>query len=235
MNTSYSIQWYLLLIMLIPACGTNMYESQDKADPAEAATRALEEDNPDEAIKILDRALADDPENYQLISIKSAAVAQKYGVDTLSLALKLADKKSKKKGNGITSTFSALPKATNANIAGVGEAVDLMESIPENDRTDADNFKLSMLLTAHMGLLSKKFDSDGSGGFSPQELANMSDADAAKILKSLIGSEEALRNGSVEGSKSESAANQVAAMKNAIDGQEGEDDAAKLRNYLGSK
>jgi hypothetical protein len=51
------------LACALSSCGTNVFVSQEKEDPAEDATIALEQDDPDKAIKILNDALSSDDSN----------------------------------------------------------------------------------------------------------------------------------------------------------------------------
>ena len=100
---------YVLLVffLLQISCGKNAAVS-NKKDPAEDATLALEDGNPEKAISILEDALKDDADNYKLTSILASAYAQKAGIDPLSFALKLADQGSKTDSSSSSSSSSSL-------------------------------------------------------------------------------------------------------------------------------
>lgn len=230
----------ILSLLLHTACGKNMLSTFEKQNAAEDATIELEKNNPDKAIRILQDALEDDPENYQLISLLSAATAQKYGIDALTMALEMANNQA---GNGsqsgtqgsnnITALFSAVPEASLTNIEGVQEAIRIMMTIPAESRTKADNFYLSLMNTAALALQTKKFDKDGDGLISPVELLDLSDEDAVNIIESLLNAESALSGGILdEGGNSKASAEQISQIRTQIDAQEGATTAEKLRNYL---
>lgn len=230
----------ILAFLLHTACGKNLLATVEKEDVAEDATIALEKNNPDQAISNLKEALEDDPDNYQLISLLSAATAQKYGIDALSMALEMASSQTgegnqsgTEGSNSITALFAVVPEASKTNIDGINEAISIMMSIPAASRTKADNFYLSLMSTAALALQTKKFDKDGDGLISPVELLDLSDDDAVGIIESLLNAESALANGILEESgNSKASAEQISQIRTQIDAQEGATTADKLRNYL---
>lgn len=236
----------IMIIMLIPtmilACGKNFMSAMDKQDTDQEASRHMEDQRPDKAISILEEELADDPENYQLMSLLSAGYAQKYGVDLISFAQAMADKKktssstgssasSSSSGNGVTILFKVLPAATEENINGVKRALNLLLDIPGTERTTADNFKLALLQTSVLGLITKKYDTDGDGNISPAEIFSLKPDDALAIIQSLLAA-QSLASGSAETDNSKAAAGNIDDIKSQIDKQEGADDSEKLKNYL---
>jgi hypothetical protein len=225
----------VITTLSLAACGDkSVLQSAEKRDPATEAARAMEQDRPEDAVATLRSALEKDPLNYQLRSLLSAALAQYYGIDAISLALKMAENKSgdSSSSNGIVALFVVLPDPTDETIAGLEEAIQELESIPEAERTRADNFKLSMMHTSLLGLRTKKFDLDLDGQISPTELLSLSDNDAAAILNSLISSQNAFNSGSASGQGSQAAGEKIGSIKGDIDLQDGATDSEKLRNYL---
>jgi thioredoxin-like negative regulator of GroEL len=167
----------LSVVCYAVGCGSasnNMFEAIEEDDAAQDATNAMENNKPDKAIIILEKALSSDPENYKLISLLSAAYAQKYGVDLISLALELADSDSESKsqessaatseeqspGNqsALTALWPILPEATEVTLAGIQHALDLLMSIPAAARTNADHFKLGILSTVNVSMQLKSLD-----------------------------------------------------------------------------
>ncbi len=221
------------LMALLVGCGSNLGDSFVDKDPVDQALIRLENNDPDGAISILEEALADDPDDYEVLSILALAVAQKHGLEPLGFALKLAQQGSDGSGSGLTAIMSSLPDATSENIAGIQLAVNYLNDIPSASRSTADTFKLSMFQTALVSLMMKKFDSDLSGKFDPAELANLSDDDAAAILAMLASAAESGANGA-DGDNTAGAAAKVADIQSAIANQEGETDTERLQNYLGS-
>ena len=70
----------LLMLFILISCGTtSVFDGLEDSEPNYAAARALELDNPDKAIELMEEALASDPNNYNYISILASAKAQKAG------------------------------------------------------------------------------------------------------------------------------------------------------------
>jgi hypothetical protein len=213
----------------------------EKKNPGEDAVVLMEKGKPDEAISVLESALVDEPENYRLVSLLSAATAQKYGISLIDIALKMGGSGDEEEGeegseseqpaggNDITNLFSVLPDPTDANIAGVEEARDIMASIPVGFRKTGDTFMLSLLNTSLLGMRTKKLDTDGDGQLSPVELLDLSEDNATAILGDLISASESFAG---ESGGAEAAQEKLQAIQDEIDAQEGETEAERLRNYL---
>lgn len=234
------------------SCGVNIYQPAQEADPETDALLAMEQGKPEEAIAILEKALEDDPDNPKLLSLLGSATAQKHGFDPLSFALDLAKQSSESSeeetestessssdsssSNGITTMFSALPTASQKNIDGIAKAIEFIESIPEDDRTKADSFKLSMLHTARMAMVTKQFSEMVQGDFSAENLQNLTAEQAIQILSSLSSAAIAMAAASTsEDGNSGKAAEQISAIQSKIDEQEGDTQEEKLRNYLAKR
>jgi hypothetical protein len=230
----------LALSFFLSACDTNIFAPVDKADPAEKAASYMDQGKTDEAISVLNNALQDEPENYQLISLLASAKAQKAGLDTLDIAIRLADSagddsasEDSGESNALTSLFVILPEVTQSNRDLMLECVNLLNSIPEASRTNADIFKSTLFNAAFTAMQAKYFDADGDGQFTQEELENLDDESASAILDSLLNAENAAQYFQGEGSDAV-AAEAVAEIRSQIDAQEGENTAEKLRNFLAS-
>ena len=170
----------------------------------------------------------------------AAAVAQRWGIDTISIALKMATQNTTSSAttatgqstNQLTGLFSVLPPASDENISGVKLAIEYMNRIPATERTIADNFIMSMLQTALTVIQTKKFDKDGDGLISPLELLNLDDDSALDILESIIAAEGALTGVVTGSSGSDSAGDNISTIRSEIDKQEGTTSSEKLRNFL---
>jgi hypothetical protein len=221
----------LLLALLSSACGTNMFEAVAEPDPADAATAALDERKPNDAITILEKALQNEPENWVYVSLLASAKAQKAGVDTTDIALEMA-KGGEASGNALTALFTVLPDASEDVIDLLGEATELLASIPTDQLQDGDTFKISMFNTAFTALQAKYFDADGSGSFTVEELQNLDEEAAVNILNSLLNAENAATIYQSSGGNGD-ATSSVSQIRSQIDAQAGETQAEKLRNFLG--
>lgn len=228
----------IAMILFLTACGSSVFKGAEKEDPGIDATLAIENNRPQDAIDILTEALAEDPNNYELISLLASAQAQLVGVDIIKVVLKLAEgsseENSSSSSNEVTVLFGALPEATDNNISGLETALQTLETIPPALRTDADQYKLTIFYTARLGLRTKKFDLDGDGQVSPVELLDLSDADAIAIITSILSAQSAISNIGNESESTDSSSETINNIRSAIDSTEGETDAEKLRNYLGN-
>jgi hypothetical protein len=232
---------FVSLTAAISACGANPFKSFEEKDPAEDATVALEEGKPTKAINILTKALQDDPGNAKYISILALAYAERAGINALTLAQKMASNSesnssssgvSSSSTHGVTSLFSIMPAATDANIADVDTAVNLMLSISSDARTAADILKIAMYETAAMTLRTKKYDLDGDGTISAAEALAMSSADALTILSQISGAASAFSGNSSSSSVDQAAASQITNIQSAISQCPGGDQETQLKNYM---
>lgn len=223
-----------LLVSHLVSCGPNPFASYETKDPGEDATVALEDGNPNKAINILTDALKDDPENWQWVSILALAYAERAGINALTLAQKMASNSGSQttSTNEVTSLFSLLPDATDANINDVDEAVALMLKIPALDRTTADVLKIAMFQTASLTLRTKKLDTNGDGIISVSELLGMTSGDALTILTQLSSAAAAFAGGDPSSSTDQAAAAQISTIQSAIGTCPGASQEDKLKNYL---
>jgi hypothetical protein len=219
---------------LIYGCGPNPLASLERDDPAEDATIALEEGNPNKAINILTKALEDDSSNWKYVSILALAYAERAGINALTLAQNMASNSESgtSSSNEVTALFSILPEATDQNISDVDQAVSLMIAIPSDSRTTADVLKIAMFQTASLTLRTKKYDLNGDGIVSASELLAMTSGDAVTILSQLASAATAFASGGSSSSTDQAAASQISAIQSAINSCSGADQEAKLKNYL---
>jgi hypothetical protein len=216
------------------SCGTNAFESSETSDPAEDATIALENDDPDAAIELLEDALDNDATNPIYISVLSLAYAQRAGVEPLTFAQNFAEKSSESEeeegSNQFTVMFDIMPEPTTTILSDIDMAVTLINSIPVADRLSGDDFKLAMFNTASVVLATKAFDADGDGDLSLDELTDLSDAGATALLAKITAAESLLGSDSDNADDAES----FSQFRTSLDSQEGDTDEDKLKNLLAS-
>lgn len=231
--------WQILLslacALLLPSCGTSLFSGLDKKNSEDKIILYLEQNKPDDALKEIESQLAKTPDDPKLLSLKSAAIAQKYGIDTISLALQMAKSQSSPSSNQneVTALFGVLPDASDERIAGLQQAVDILNGIDQ--KTDSDLFKLTMLNSSLMTLRIKKLDSDGSGNFTEAELLAMSSEEVLGIFNNLDGAIAATVGASTSGESSQDSLEAISAIKTKINQQPGSTDEERLRNYLQSQ
>ncbi|MBC7533699.1 MAG: hypothetical protein H7318_19200 [Oligoflexus sp.] len=232
-KSQINIALVCIILSLSSSCRSNVFEPVDEPKPADQAAAYMDEQKPDEAISVLNNALKSNPNNYQLISLMASAKAQKAGIDTLDIAVKLATE-GVKGDNALTAMFSILPAVTPTNRQLMLEVVTLLGSIPVASRTNADNFKSTLFNAAFTALQAKFFDADGDGQFSIEELSQLDDASADAIINSLLDAQ----NSAVlfDGAENNGvAAGKVQEIKAQLDAQPGATNAEKIRNMLAAQ
>jgi hypothetical protein len=241
------------LALLVPSsCGVNVLTTGEKKDPAEDATLALEKSEESEAIDILEAALADDPENPQLLSILALAYAQRAGVEPLAFAQRMAANEGTSEEGGAetgTSTgqesndsaglialFDIMPEATEDNLEDIDRAVEILVSeIAPADRTSGDLFKLAIYQTAALVLHLKALDTDGDGTLSIEEITDLSNASALAIVQQLAMASASLATDTEAAATTQAAAAALEGFQADIDAMPGETDDERLRYYLAVK
>jgi hypothetical protein len=229
----------------LTSCGKNFFASYDKSDPDEEAMKALEEGQPNKAISILNNAYAGDRDNPRYLSLKGAALMQKYGLDIIDLALKLAASGSNGSSNlaessgsnqdTFTTLFTVLPEASDENIDGIAEAITCLQGIPQDIRPTSDIFKLTLAETAWFAMKLKAMDTDGDGQLSATEIADslMNNPDnATEILTMLATAALDAAGMSGAGGTGASVAEKLTNIQSGITGADGANDGEKLASYL---
>lgn len=227
--------WLMLSLTLVASCGQSIFASLDEMSVEDQIIAHLEADEPDKALSLIDKELEKTPDDNKLKSIKSAAIAQKYGVDTMSLALAVIEQQNSGTAgeqSALSTLLNVLPPVDDVAIAGVQQAVDILNSIGIELRLNSDNFKLTMLNMALLSMRLKLIDGDGTGTFTADELQNLSTEQAAAILDTLGGAVNAADAAAQAGVSTEVAAKAIQDVKDQIDSQPGANQDEKLRNFL---
>jgi hypothetical protein len=221
-------------------CDSNFLESGEEKDPPEDATIALENHDPAKALSILDAALASDPANPQLLSIKALALAQRAGIEPLSLVQQLAAKGTNAEAastsdrGGLIALFDVMPAATASAMEDVNAAVDILaRQIAPEDRLPGDDLKLAIFQTAALVLPLKALDTNHDGTLSLDEIAALSDTSAEGLINALSSAAAAF--GADSGDAGAKAAAMLASHKADIDAAPGDTPSEKLKNYLAAK
>ena len=226
----------ILSLFLLFSCGTpSLLKDVEESEPHVAAARALENDDPDTAIELMEKELESDPSNYNYISILASAKAQKAGVDMVTLILKLADQDESDDQGEMELLFTVLPTPSadsGGNIELLQEAIDGMTSIPTANQSTADILKHTIFLTAMSALRAKLLDTDGDGELSTEELLALDVSSAASIIAN-IGDAASVVAGFTGTDSENLAADKVNEILADINSESGSDSAEQLRNYLG--
>ncbi len=224
-----------LMMSGLSGCGSNVYAPLQSQDPAEQAARYLEDGKPQKAIDLLEKELADNPDEARYISILALAYAQRAGVAPIDFLDNMGSAQNSNTGltNDITALFSVTPAATSSSIADVDYAVTLLASLTADDLNDAEKLKLSLFQMASTVLKLKILDTDGNGQLSALELLGLSDATADSIIAGLQNAASALGGGGSGASTGgDVAAQLVSSMVSGITGQAGASSRDKLAGYV---
>lgn len=220
-------------LLFLAACGSNVGESTADKNSVDEALVLMEQRKWDEAISILENELSSTNELNLVNAVLASAYAGKYEVDHITYAAKLGESADEGQNN-ITKTFSALPEATDENIAGVEKAIAYINAIPDAEKTPENIFIASMLYSVHLSLISKKYDTDGGGGLTREELSAMTAEEAGAILESLSSASELLAANDVDGANFKKAAEKLGTIQEDIDNQPGSE-LEQVQGYLANE
>lgn len=231
----YSILFSIVITVLSVSCGNNLYESQEKDEPAEDAVLELENDNPDKAIKILEAALEDDPGNPKYLSVLSYAYAARAGVEPLKLVANMTATASGEEAsdNELVLLFGVVPEATEDNLSDIDRAISILVlDIAADDRLPGDTLKIAIFQTASLVMHMKAIDKDGDGELELEEIADFSDSSAASLLNQLASAQALLAGSDPDDQTSQKAAEALGKYQSQIDAMPGSTGEEKLKNYL---
>jgi hypothetical protein len=223
----------LIFLVNLFGCGTkNLFEcdggyAKSKCSPRtkdEDARIALDREDYDTAITLLNELIAAEPETYQRYPLLSAAYAARSGFDIFNIVTANFG------GNSslLQTMSSFLPTPVtkgslyDASLSDMSSGVSTLLTIPPDQRlaTSADKYATSAVLqltlyqAAYGVMLLNKFTYSASG-YDPSLLANMTATDAANILAAIAGAASA--SGSGAGSAASAAVAAIAAQPGATD------------------
>lgn len=184
--------------------------------------------------------IASEPKaTYNLISILATAVAKKNGIETLTIALKLAEDDTDG-ANAISALYPITPDASTANIRQVELANSLMNIIDESYLTTEDRFKMALLLSVNTSMVTKSLDTDGDGSISAGEALELGVETATALITLISQADSVLANidqasSSGDDSNSQASASNISAIQSSIDAQPGATSTDRLRNFLASQ
>lgn len=201
-------------LMTVTSCGSGnifdcasplSYVKCEPASPLEEAQKALNTNQSDRAIELLEQYQLDHPGDYSYYPLLAAAYAQKAGIDIF----KMLDVGDEGEGGepGETNTFldtigAFLPTpsdmsadAYQLSLTFLALANSTLEAMPEEQREDAATypyaasakFQLSLYTSAYGVMFLNQFvlpDLDNPGEIDLETLSNLSAADAAIIIDS---------------------------------------------------
>lgn len=227
---------YAIWAVLTSGCGSNVFASSDPGDPAEDALIAMENDNPDRAISILEYALATDAGSALYLSLLSAAYAQRAGIEPIQFARDMATiGGSTSTSSGLLAAFSILPPATINALNDIDHAVTILTDLGAERFLSGDPLKLGVYQSAAFLLHSKALDRNLDGVISPEEAANLNDTSASGLLQQMKAAQATLASQANSNPSAGKAATALENFESNIDAQTGATQEERLRNYLASR
>lgn len=173
------IVMFLVLISFIISCS----QTEKGADPAEEACSLLDQGKIQEAIKVLDEALEENPEDMALISIKSTAYAMKAGVDIPNIIIKSFDRKNENK-----LFFNVVIESIQINddsYDNIKYANVLLEDVIKNEPIKSDRLKYIIYQISEISLLLNKFDYNKDNYLDYEEIKDIKIEEVKSILDGL--------------------------------------------------
>lgn len=238
-----------LLVLLMSACAdTNFAESYTENTPEEEARIKLEEKDYDGAITAYEALIAENPTEYKYYPLLATAYAANAGVKIIDMVQAQIDSGGSG-GAGIFDTMGTFvpDDPTDAQMTSLNTAIDWLESMPTDHRSDAGLYEysaeaslsLTLYLAASSSMLLKRYqppevtNAEGEeepAEFTREDLEEMSDEEVDALLDNL--DTIAAQDSSTEANQAVEA--QVEATLESIEAQEGATQKEKLINYLAS-
>lgn len=188
----------IILVNSLASCGSeNLAKGRVEEDTDDKITYAMNNDDFDTAITLLEQQIESYPEEYQRFALLGAAYAARAGVSILAMVK--AQFSSGSTGSGGSSLVSQLSSfipttPTAQNLSDLKTGLDRLQAIPAAERAEGTeekygqsaSFQLTLYSAAYSVMYMSQFTSAVTGDFDPAKVATMSDADVENILDALI-------------------------------------------------
>lgn len=213
---------------LLSACGSeNVFELVEQPSDKKKGESALASGNYGEAIKSLEAALRNNPNDTELRKMLASAYLSKTGVDTLKIVQKISAAEDKTDWGAMV---AALPGGTVENQMNLKRAVEVLDAIPESQRTKEDRYQLAMAQTSLAVVTAKKYCADDSGKVPSERVSQITDEDASVIVNQLNGASGNLAG--LEDSNASKGAGKIQSVATKIAQSPGETEGDRVRSFL---
>lgn len=228
----------LIAFTALSCAPANVGKKQETISPEEKAQELMNDGDFVGAIALLEPLVENEPEGYARFPLLAAAYAGLAGVDIISIL------KSMLTGGDTASPFALIldfipEDATEESADILDKGVSILNQIPieligaEGDEAYGTSAELQLVLyqTVYATMLLRlTLNFDANGEIDLDSLENLSLEDARRILDALGGAAAVAPSGE----NAQAVGGSVQSTLDDIDSQEGDDDAERLRNYLGS-
>jgi tetratricopeptide (TPR) repeat protein len=213
---------------ILSACSSeNVFELADQPDDKKKGESALANGDYGEAIKSLESALRDNPNDPELRKMLASAYLSKSGVDTLKIVQQISAAEGKTDWGAMV---SALPGGTVENQSNLKRAVEVLDAIPESQRSSEERYQLAMAQTSLAVVTAKKYGADESGKVPAERVSEISDDDASIIVTQLEGASGNLAG--LEDSNASKGAGKIQSVATKIAESPGDTDGDRVRSFL---
>jgi tetratricopeptide (TPR) repeat protein len=213
--------------MQIACSSENVFELADQPNDKKKGESALANGDYGEAIKSLESALRDNPNDPELRKMLASAYLSKSGVDTLKIVQQISAAEGKTDWGAMV---SALPGGTVENQSNLKRAVEVLDAIPESQRSSEERYQLAMAQTSLAVVTAKKYGADESGKVPAERVSEISDDDASIIVTQLEGASGNLAG--LEDSNASKGAGKIQSVANKIAASPGDTDGDRVRSFL---
>jgi len=221
----------------LAACGTNVAADNAEKTPEQEARELMNAGKYQEAIDILEPLVEKEPDEHGRRPLLAAAYAGVSGVSVLDLvSAQFGSEDEDEDGDSVFNKVDDfLPEGYDRDeVDIVALAVEVLETIPEDLRgTEGDpeygesaEFQLTLYRTVYATMYLNLFVTFTNGEIDLDALLEMSEEDAAAILRTLV---EATRD---SGEANEALSESIDDTLEDIDGAEGETDTERLQNFI---
>lgn len=232
-------KFFLILIMLNARCARdNVGKSRETITPEQRAEEKMNAEEYQEAIDILQPLVDADPESYKRYPLLASAYAGLAGVDIVAILKQMLAGGAG--DSALTMLLDFIPDDIDEDrVDTLKSGVDLLQAIPKDligpdgdpDYGSSAELQIVLYQTIYSTMLLRlTFDFDANGNIDPESLADLTIADAARILAALRGAAA-----SAQGENAQVISAQAQETIDAIDASEGDDDSERLNNYLESQ
>lgn len=229
--------WLAAASLALGACGANdnIFSEASEGDKSakDKAQSAFTQGDYDQAISELEKYLAENPNDATARTMLASASLKKAGIDELQFAQRLTE--AGEDTTAFSSATAMMPEPTEANIASLAKAKAALEAIPEENRTEEQNYQLAVASFSLGMTVVKKF-TDSSGTVDEAKVETVTEADAELVTSALATTSDALAGvSSLGGQDSGNAASKLSELSSDLAAQPGSTDRERLQAFLQSQ
>lgn len=216
----------------VVSCGSsgNVFEKAQTISDKEKARKLMAKGDFAGAVVLLERYLQSHPDDKEAKSALVYAQSKLLDCDPAKILSKIADPSAA--GSDWQKLSQAMPAGTQENVDKLKSSVDLLNSIPADERSPEQNYQLAMANATLAVVQAKMVATDENGNFdSAKAQTELDDTKAQTIIDSVNGANSALAASGSDSSNS----NKLGTVSSDLNNSEGASSSEKLKNFLQKK